>query len=81
MHHPFILLAFLPLAQCASAQGPDLAAIKLASAAMAQGDRMVQRAGQASPEALKNYEAAHVLDPANAEVDLKLGLCALEGPA
>ncbi len=81
MHHPLILLFFLPLAQCVSAQGPDLAAMKLASAAIAQGDRMVQRAGHDSPEALKNYEAAHVLDPANAEVDLRLGLCALEGPA
>lgn len=81
MQRPFLLLALMPIALCANAQGPDLAALKLASAAIAVGDRMVQREGQDSPEALQNYQAAHVLDPGNAEVDLKLGLCALDGPS
>jgi len=81
MHRHFLLLALLPLALCTNAQGPDLAAMKLASAAIAEGDRAVQRGGQDTAEALKNYEAAHALDPANAEVDLKLGMSALDGPS
>jgi outer membrane protein OmpA-like peptidoglycan-associated protein len=80
MHRPFLLLALLPIAFCASAQVQDLAAVKFASSATAEGDRMVQREGQGPAGALTNFQAAHVPAPAKAEAVLERGLSALEGP-
>jgi outer membrane protein OmpA-like peptidoglycan-associated protein len=63
------------------AQSANSTAARLAEDAIARGNALYAQGIGATAEAQRNYEAAHVLEPRNALIDLKIGLCVMDGPA
>ena len=57
----------------------DAEGLKTALTAMKKGDALFQSGGTHFTQALEEYEKAHAFNPNNAELDLKMGLCHLNG--
>ncbi|HEX2617357.1 MAG TPA: tetratricopeptide repeat protein, partial [Flavobacteriales bacterium] len=57
----------------------DGAGLKAALAAIKQGDAAFRQGGKGFAEAITHYEKAYAFNPDNAELDLKMGLCHLNG--
>ncbi len=53
--------------------------LKKALSAIKQGDALFQNGGTHYTEALEQYDQAYTLNPDNAELNLKMGLCHLNG--
>ncbi len=53
--------------------------LKAAQAALKRGDALFQSGGTHFTPALEEYEKAHTFNPDNAELNLKMGLCHLNG--
>ena len=89
MHSRFLLLGATLLCCCGSmAQGnvpfdkehfPDADALKTALTAMKRADALFADGGTHYSEALALYEQARALNPDNAGLQLKIGLCYLNG--
>ena len=83
------LLSFCPLLHAQSAVRTnkpfdkehfnDSEGLKAALAALKKGDAHFQGGGTHFTQALGEYEKAHVFNPENAELNLKMGLCHLNG--
>ncbi|MFT3885138.1 MAG: OmpA family protein [Flavobacteriales bacterium] len=58
----------------------DAQGLKAALAAIKQGDAAFRQGGRGFAEALASYGRAYAFNPGNAELDLKMGLCHLNGP-
>lgn len=88
----FTLASFIVLAGCTVAQSKggdvpfdkehihDGARLKTALAAIRKGDALAIRGGLDLPRAMASYEEALRINPDNAELNLKLGVCILNGP-
>lgn len=83
------LLSLCPLLQAQSAARTnkpfdkehfdDSEGLKSALAALKKGDGFFQSGGTHFTQALEEYEKAHAFNPDNAELNLKMGLCHLNG--
>ncbi|MBK7288131.1 MAG: tetratricopeptide repeat protein [Flavobacteriales bacterium] len=54
--------------------------LKKALAAIKKGDALADKGGLDLPQAVASYEEALEVNPDNAELNLKLGVCMLNGP-
>lgn len=59
---------------------PDAARLKLALAAIRKADGLAERGGLDQQEAMANYATAFQINPDNGELNLKMGVCLLNGP-
>lgn len=59
---------------------PDGAALKQALAAIKKGDALAMKGGLDHVEAMANYGQARQVNPNNAELNQKMGVCLLNGP-
>lgn len=92
LYRAFPLVSFFALANCILAQSTgvdrpfdkahitDGAQLKKALGAIKKGDAMANMSGLDLPAAIASYEEALRINPDNAEVNLKLGVCMLNGP-
>ncbi len=88
----FSLVSFFALAGCVVAQSTggdvpfdrahiaDGTLLKKALAAIKKGDALADKGGLDLPQAVASYEEALEVNPDNAELNLKLGVCMLNGP-
>ncbi|HRO38507.1 MAG TPA: OmpA family protein [Flavobacteriales bacterium] len=92
MYHRTILLSILLLTAVAvGAQTPvnvpfdkvhitDGQRLKTALAAMKKGDDLAAKGGVDNPAAMTAYEVAFAINPDNAELNFRMGVCLLNGP-
>jgi outer membrane protein OmpA-like peptidoglycan-associated protein len=80
--------AILAFTYCSFAQGdvpfdkqsiPDKNELKVAKTAVKAGDKLFEKGGFQFANAIEEYEKAYRINPDNAELNLKLGLCHLNG--
>lgn len=57
----------------------DKDALKTAKSAIKAGDKYFEKGGYLFTSAIKEYETAYEINPENAELNLKLGICHLNG--